>query len=571
MLLVAPRRWYGLAMPTRNEAIAELTAPGQLFELEVVSVRGNPVRVYKNAPRTLGEIWAAASGRGDLPYFHFGDTTLTYGQAGARVASLAAWLQSRGVVTGDRVAVGMRNYPEWALAHWAIQSIGAVTVSLNAWWISSELEYALTDSGTTAVIVDGERLDRLDDGLLAKVGVHSAVVVRGQSRPGVERWEDVTSNSTGALTAVDIDTDDDATILYTSGTTGFPKGAAGSHRNYITNVWNGLFSVALASRIAGVTPSSAPKPQAVTFTTFPYFHIAGLCGMTSATNNGAALVSQYKWDPVEALGLIEKHKVNTFGGVPTVVRSLLEHPERDNHDLSSLVTISQGGAPVAPDSIARIENDFTGRISPGNGYGLTETTAAVIGNSGATYFAKKDSVGLPYVGTDVRIVDEAGNDVEPGTIGEIWIYGPNNVRGYWNKPAETAKAFTDGWFHSGDAGHMDADGFIYVVDRIKDMVLRGGENVYCVEVETVLFEHFAVRDCAVIGLPHATLGEEVAAVIIAAEGHGPGDLSSLIDHLKGRLAPFKVPSRIFWHPEELPRNATGKVLKKDLREMYSAS
>lgn len=570
MLLVARCHWYGLAMPTRNEAIAELTAPGQLFEIEVVNVRGNPLRVFKNAPRTLQEIWSAAAGRGDLPYFHYGDDTLTYGDAAVQVASLAAWLTTRGVTKGDRVAVGMRNYPEWALAHWAIQSIGAVTVSLNAWWIASELDYALSDSGTTAVIVDGERLERMDDDLLARVGIHSAVVVRGQARPGVERWEDVTSDVTAAVSPVEIDTDDDATILYTSGTTGFPKGAAGSHRNYITNVWNGLFSVALASKVAGVAPSTAPKPQPVTFTTFPYFHIAGLCGMTSATNNGAAIVSQYKWDPVEAMRLIERHKVNTFGGVPTVVRSLLEHPERDKHDLSSLVTISQGGAPVAPDSIARIENDFTGRISPGNGYGLTETTAAVIGNSGATYFAKKESVGLPYVGTDVRIVDEEGNDVPRGVIGEIWIYGPNNVRGYWNKPTETAKAFTDGWFHSGDAGYMDDDGFIYVVDRIKDMVLRGGENVYCVEVETVLFELPAVRDCAVIGLPHATLGEEVAAVVIPGEGHGPGDLTTILEHLKSRLAPFKVPTKIFWHPEELPRNATGKVLKKDLRETYSA-
>lgn len=569
MLVALGQRWYGLAMPTRSEAIAELTSAGKLFEIEVVDVRGNPLRVFKNAPRTLREVWATAASRGDLPYFHYGDTTITYGQANIKVVSLAAWLASRGVRKGDRVAIGMRNFPEWAIAHWAIQSLGAVTVSLNAWWIADELEYALTDSGTTAVIVDGERLERMSDQLFGRVGIHSAVVVRGEGRPGVIAWEDVTSDATAVLPDVEIDTDDDATILYTSGTTGFPKGAAGSHRNYVTNVWNGLFSVALASAVAGTTPSNEPKPQPVTFTTFPYFHIAGLCGMTSATNNGAAIVSQYKWDPVEALRLIERHKVNTFGGVPTVVRSLLEHPERDNHDISSLVTISQGGAPVAPDSIARIESDFTGRISPGNGYGLTETTAAVIGNSGAAYFAKKDSVGLPYVGTDVRIVDEEGNDLPRGSIGEIWIYGPNNVRGYWNKPAETAKAFTDGWFHSGDAGYVDDDGFIYVVDRIKDMVLRGGENVYCVEVETVLFEHPAIRDCAVIGLPHPSLGEEVAAVLVPASGHGAADEDDVMALLGSRLAPFKIPSRIFWHPEELPRNATGKVLKKDLREIYS--
>jgi long-chain acyl-CoA synthetase len=292
--------------------------------------------------------------------------------------------------------------------------------------------------------------------------------------------------------------------------------------------------------------------------------------MLSSTNGGNAIVAQFKWDPIEAMELIQRHKVNTFGGVPTVVRSMMEHPDIDKYDLSSLATISQGGAPVAPDSVASIETRFAGKVAAGNGYGLTETTAAVIANSGAAYFAHKDSVGLPHVGTDVRIVDESGSDVSRGSIGEVWIYGPNNVNGYWNKPTETAKAFTDGWFHTGDAGYIDEEGFIYVVDRIKDMVLRGGENVYCVEVETVLFEHDAVRDCAVIGLPHAQLGEEVAAVIVPADGYGPVNEKEVIDLLRMRLAPFKVPSRVFWHSGELPRNATGKVLKKDLRETYSS-
>jgi long-chain acyl-CoA synthetase len=466
----------------------------------------------------------------------------------------------------------MRNYPEWALAHWALQCIGAVTVSLNAWWIAEELKYAFTDSGATAAIVDGERLDRLSDEMLSECGVHSVVVVRASARPGTFSWDDVSGNRSAVLPDVEIHPDDEASILYTSGTTGFPKGALGTHRNYITNIWNGLFGTALAMKLNGIAPppADAPRPQITAFSTFPYFHIAGLCGMISSTNGGNAIVAQYKWDPVEAMELIQRHKVNLFGGVPTVVRSLMEHPEIDKYDLSSLATISQGGAPVAPDSVASIESKFAGKVGAGNGYGLTETTAAVIANSGAAYFAHKDSVGLPHIGTDVRIVDEDGNDVPPGSIGEVWIYGPNNVKGYWNKPAETAKAFTNGWFHSGDAGYVDSEGFVYVVDRIKDMVLRGGENVYCVEVETVLFEHDAVRDCAVIGLPHAKLGEEVAAVLVPADGHGPADEEDILQLLGSRLAAFKVPSRLFWHSGELPRNATGKVLKKDLRETYSA-
>ena len=558
-------------MTPRDIAITELTAPGQVFELETVTVHGNPVRVFKNAPQTLVQLWETAASRGEIPYFHFADETVTYNDAHRQVCSVAQWLATRGIKKGDRVAVGMRNYPEWAFAHWAIQSLGAITVSLNAWWLPEELRYALTDSGASAVIVDGERLERLNDELLKSVGVHTAVVVRSDPRPGVFSWQEISSSADATLPQTALVPDDDATILYTSGTTGFPKGAAGSHRNYITNVWNGLFATAVATKIAGgkVSFPTMPAKRPVSLSTFPYFHIAGLCGLTTQTYNGGIIVSQYKWDPLEALRLIEKHKITAFGGVPTVVRSLLEHPQLKDFDISSLGAISQGGAPVAPDSIAKIENEFAGKVMPGNGYGLTETTAAVIGNSGAAYFAKKDSVGLPYVGTDVRIVAEDGSDCPVGTIGEIWMYGPNNVRGYWNKPEETAKAFTDGWFHSGDAGFIDQDGYIYVVDRIKDMVLRGGENVYCVEVETALFESDIVKDCAVIGVPHPSLGEEVAAVIVPSSQHGAMSEQSLLTFLQSRLASYKVPSKIFWHEGELPRNATGKVLKKDLREMYA--
>jgi long-chain acyl-CoA synthetase len=467
----------------------------------------------------------------------------------------------------------MRNYPEWPVAFWATQCLGAVTVSLNAWWTTDELRYAFEDSGAVAAIVDGERLERLPDDLLRSVGVRSVVVARGDARRGVTAWSEATGNSDASLPEVDIDPDDDATILYTSGTTGFPKGAVGSHRNYMTNIWNALLAGAVAAKMAGAPPAdpSAPKPQVRALSTFPFFHIAGLCGMINNTKAGTCIHSMYKWDAGEALKLIERHRVNVVGGVPTVVRTLLEHPDFAKHDLSSITSIGQGGAPVAPDTIARIETEFAGKVSPGNGYGLTETTAAVISNSGAGYFAKKESVGLPAIGCDVRIVDEDGNDVAVGETGELWVYGPSNVRGYWNKPTETAAAFTDGWFHTGDAARMDSDGYIYVVDRIKDMVLRGGENVYCVEVETVLFEHDAVLDCAVIGLPHTTLGEEVAAVIVAADGHGPADTDDVLGYVRSKLAAFKVPSAVFWHTGELPRNATGKVLKRDLRESYQSA
>ena len=561
-------------MTPRERAIAELTASGAPCEVRTETIGGRPLRVFTKVHPTLRDLWlAAASTRGDADYFVYDDVPLSYAGAHAQVVSLAAWLVEHGVSKGDRVAVGMRNYPEWAVAFWATQCIGAVTVSLNAWWITDELEYALTDSGAVAAIVDGERSERLPAGMLARTAVRLLVATRSAPRPDATPWEDATGNRSCVLPDVGIDPDDDATILYTSGTTGFPKGAVGSHRNYMTNVGNAILSVALAARMSGAAPvdPSVPKPQVRALATFPFFHIAGLCGLINNTNNGVCVHTMFRWDAGEALALIERHRVNVVGGVPTVVRTLLEHPDFDKHDLSSITSIGQGGAPVPPDSIARIETEFAGRVNPSNGYGLTETTAAVIANAGAGYFAKKDSVGLPAVGCDVRIVDEDGHDVPVGETGELWLYGPSNVRGYWNKPEATAAAFVDGWFRSGDAARMDADGYVYVVDRIKDMVLRGGENVYCVEVETALFEHPAVLDCAVIGLPHDRLGEEVAAVVVASPGHGPDSTADVRTHLAARLAAFKVPSVIFWHEGELPRNATGKVLKRDLRDVYAGA
>jgi long-chain acyl-CoA synthetase len=553
-------------MPTREEALAELTGPGGPFEISLVPVRGVPLRVFASAPDSLRDLWLASAAHGESPYLVYGDEVFSYAESHRIVRSFAAWLTEHGVRQGDRVAIGMRNYPEWALAFWAIQSIGAISVSLNAWWTSEELKYALEDSATRLVVVDQERLDRLGDDLLSSIGIKDAVVVRGPGRPGVTQWSDATGGSDAALPSIDIHPDDDATILYTSGTTGFPKGAVGSNRNHVTNVWNTVFRGALNSALS----SSGRRPrQQVSLWTFPFFHIAGVTGVTVAVAGGGTLVTQYKWDAKEALQLVEQHRVTQVAGVPTVVRGLMEHPDYSQHDLSSLSTISQGGSPVPPDSIARIESDFSGKVGATNGYGLTETTSTVVTNAGRDYFAKKNSVGQPTIGTDVRIVAEDGSETPLGSVGEIWIQSPSVVRGYWNKPEETEKAFPNGWFRTGDAGYLDKDGFLYVADRIKDMVIRGGENVYCAEVEAAIFEHPAIADCAVFGVPHPTLGEEVAVALIAQPGFDESATPDLTAHLKVKLASFKVPSKMFWRTEPLPRNATGKVLKKELREAYS--
>ena len=273
----------------------------------------------------------------------------------------------------------------------------------------------------------------------------------------------------------------------------------------------------------------------------------------------------YKWDVETAVDLLAKEHITSTAMVPTVLRQLLDSPLLETLPREALAGISSGGGPVPPDLIRRIETEFETKVSPANGYGLTETTSAVVINSGRDYFDNPDSVGRPAVGADVRIVDPDGNDLPDGSIGELWVRGPNVVTGYWHKPEATAAAFTDGWFHSGDLARRDDRGFIFVVDRLKDVVIRGGENIYSAEVEAVLFEHPAVLDVAIVGLPHDVYGEEVAAVVQLRDGQD-ATAADLQRFAAERLARFKVPEHVFFRAEPLPRTATGKVLKRELRD-----
>jgi long-chain acyl-CoA synthetase len=553
---------------TREQVIDEFTSAGGPFQIVEQIVRGVPMRAYAVPPRTLRDVLASTAHFGDGPFLVYQDQRWTFAEHLRIVAGVARHFRyALGVAKGDRVAIAMRNYPEWAMAFWACQALGAVTVPLNAWWTGPELAYALRDSGAKVVVADGERAERIRPEL-SSLAVAAVVVVRTSSPvPGTLRWEDVLADGNGGteLPEADIDTDDDATIMYTSGTTGAPKGAIATHRNHCTNFLNtmlgGAVGLALATE-SGTAPAAPPSLCALQ--TFPFFHIAGLTGLYCYTGFGGKLVLMYKWDTEEAIKLIETERVTAAAMVPTLVRRLLESPGLTSRELSSLAGIASGGAPVPPDLITRIESDFNRKVSPANGYGLTETTSAVIANVGAMYFEHPDSVGKAVPGTDVRIVDPGGLDARIGDIGELWVRGPNVVRGYWNRPTETSEAFTDGWFHTGDLGYTDADGYVYVVDRLKDVVIRGGENVYCAEVENVLFQHPAVFDAAVIGLPDPVLGEEVVAVIQPRPGTGT-DVDDLRAFAAVRLAEFKVPTRIVLRDEPLPRNAVGKVLKRELR------
>jgi len=556
------------------DATAALTAPGAPFEMEVVPVRGIPTRVWKNAPHDLGELLDLSRTHDGRLFTILDDERISYAANWRATAAFARALQAMGVGPGDRVAFAMRNLPEWPMVFFAITTIGAIAVPLNAWWTGAELAYGIRDSGSKIVIVDGERYERLREHRAMLPDVERWIVARGAGAVAdTTALEEIVGApaSWAALPGDDrprvaIDSDDAAAIFYTSGTTGQPKGALGTHRNMMTNILSGGFSGARSFLRRG-EPVPEPQPRTI-LTVIPMFHVTACSAMLmGAMAGGNTTIFMRKWDAVRAMEIIEREQVNVTGGVPTIAWQLIEHPDRANYDLSSLEAIAYGGAPSAPELVRRIYEEF-GAL-PGNGWGMTETMATVTSHSSEDYLNRPTSAGPPVAVADLEIRAEDGVTVLPvGTVGELWARGPMIVMGYWNKPEATAETFVDGWVRTGDLARLDEEGFLYIVDRAKDMVLRGGENIYSSEVENVLYDHPAVTDCAVIGIPHRTLGEEPAAIVHLAPGTTATE-AELQDWVRARLAAFKVPVAIRFAADTLPRNANGKILKKDLKALFA--
>jgi long-chain acyl-CoA synthetase len=548
------------------EVTRELTGPDAPLELEVVDIRGVPTRWWKRVPKTVPELLAFCERFGERDYLVYEDERLTYAETFERVRRLAAHLQNEcGIRPGDRVALAMRNYPEWVITFWAALSIGAIIVPLNAWWKGQELAYGLSDSGSRVLLCDMERAQVLADHLpelrLEHVLVARALApLTGPLRSLSAVLDDA---SRAEPSPVAIDPEDDATIFYTSGTTGQPKGALGTQRNLCANIGSTLFARARAAA-RGTRPSLPPAAQAAALLSVPLFHVTGChSALVAGTYNGNKIVLIRKWNAERALELIARERITQFGGVPSMVWQVLESPELKQHDTSSVVSIGYGGAPAAPELLRRIRHAFP-KVTASNGYGLTETSALAASNMGGDYERKPDSVGLPVAACEMKVVGPDGETLPPSTTGELWIKGPNIVKGYWGKPEATAATFSDGWLHTGDIARIDEEGFIYILDRAKDMLIRGGENVYCVEVEDVLYSHPAVMDAAVVGVPHRVLGEEVGAVVQVSPG-----MQLTAEQLRAfaaeRLAGFKVPTHYDLRDEPLPRNANGKIMKRELK------
>ena len=550
------------------QALAQLTGPGSFYEIVEAEIRGQRLKVFANTPPSLRALFDLARLRGDQTFLVYEDERLSFAEWIAKVDALGAALVGHfGIAPGDRVAIGMRNYPEWVTAFAAITSVGGIAVSLNAWWTAEELDYALRDSGTRLLVADPERAERAAD-TAAETGLRILVArSAGAALPaGCERWEDAVVSG-AALPPVAIDPHDDATILYTSGTTGHPKGAVSTHHA----VLSALLAFGCQATLNGVLGSPAgdpglePKNATAFVLAVPLFHVTGCVSvMLSTVAAGAKLVIMYKWDPERALELIERERITHFVGVPTMSWDLLESPDFARRDTSSLISVGGGGAPAPPELVRRIDKSFRNG-APGIGYGMTETNAYGPQNSGPAYLRRPRSCGRPVPILEIKVADASGAPVPTGEIGEICFRGPNLIRGYWNRPEATAETIVDGWLRSGDLGRLDDEGFLYVEDRAKDMVLRAGENVYSAEVEAALYEHPGVYEAAVFGLPHPRLGEEVAAVILPKPGVRL-DLAELERHLREHLAPFKIPTAVELASAALPRGASGKILKRQLRD-----
>ncbi len=561
--------------PSVQAVDALLCSPGAPFELETIEVDGRPTRTWKHAPQSLGDILDRSRDLGgSRDFLVLGDERVTHDQHHGRAVRLAAALvEEFGVEQGDRVAIAMRNLPEWSVAFFATALAGAIAVPLNAFWNGAELAFGLEDCEPKVLVADGERFERLRDQFAALKGI-ALVGTRLDDRKSPEPFPagivpfDSLLDRPARRPDVVIHPDDSATLFYTSGTTSRPKGVLGTHRNICASVVSLQFVVARGVMRAGAPPSMTSDPPVILLAV-PLFHATGChSNLVAQAWFGGTLVLMRKWDPEVALDHIEREHVTGISGVPTMVWDLVNSPSIERRDLGSLRSVGGGGAASPPQLLRRLQQVLPGRGS-GTGYGMTESSSLSSSIGGADYVARPTSVGVPVPICNVRISDDDGNALPAGEVGEIWINGPTVVPGYWRRPEETAQTFTDGWLHSGDLGRLDDEGFLYIVDRAKDMVIRGGENISSIEVEAALFEHPAVLEAAVFPVPHEVLGEEVGAVV-RPKPDAAVTAGELRDHAARLLAPFKVPTRIWLSAEPFPRGATGKIPKRDLKAAYTA-
>jgi long-chain acyl-CoA synthetase len=552
---------------TFDEAVAQLTAPGAPFEVVVETVRGHPMRNWKNRERSLRDRIASCGLRGDLDCMVQGERRISYGEFARLCFGAAGRLaDAHGLRKGDRLAVLSYNCPDWVIALFGAVCAGGIGVGLNGWWASEEIEYGLADSGSRYLVVD-ERLWPRVAPVAGRLGALEKIFYIGAQPPaGTLPIADLLVPS-DRVPEVPIDEDDPFVILYTSGTTGRAKGCITTHRGTLAQVTGIVFS-SLAGALSG---GSGPVPQGAagqlaSLLTSPLFHVGGLhSGVCTGLTAGTKLVfSEGRFDPEQVMRLIQDEKITLWGAIPTMLHRVVHHPKVREYDLSSLRSVSFGGAPTAPETIEKAREVLPIEPSFANAYGLTETHGVATLNAGRELLERKTSVGRPIPVLELEVVDEAGKPVPDGELGELRFRGATVTPGYWNRPDATAQTVRDGWLYTGDLGYREPQGFFFVVDRAKDMIIRGGENVYCVEIENCLADHPEIDEAAIVGVPDAELGERVKAVVRRVPGSRLAP-EAVRAHVAAHMASFKVPEVVEFVDEPLPRNPAGKILKNLLR------
>ncbi|MFM1895994.1 MAG: hypothetical protein RLZZ385_1068 [Pseudomonadota bacterium] len=532
-------------------------------------IDGIEQEVFSKTPSNLQEVYRLCLPVADWDFLVYQEERFTFGQTYAIAQHMARTLvDTYGLGKGDRVAICSRNNPEWCMAYMAITMLGAVVVPMNSWWTGTEMLYGLQDSGTKLLFADQERIDRITPHLPQ---LNLAMVAIKPERPGP--WPEFHSlHEGGPLLSLQPDwpavlPDDDASIMYTSGSTGLPKGVLSTHRNIISALYTWQFVTEINEILRPELKESDPDFRAAILANVPLFHVTGShAHFLASFVVRRKFVMMYKWDADQALQLIERERISVLHGVPTMTWEVMHSDRFASTDLSSLRNVSAGGAARPPEHLAMMLEKFPRRAQPGLGYGLTETNAIGATISGKFYEFNPRSTGRPSPPvTQVRIVDADDQPLGPGEVGEICIKGASVMRGYWNKPEETRAVLKDGWFHTGDIGMLDDLGFLVILDRAKDIVIRGGENIGCAEVEYAIAEHPAVSEVSVFGIPDDRLGEIPCAAVMLKPGLAL-TTAELQKFLEGRLAQFKIPSIITFQTNQLPRIASGKIAKKQLRE-----
>jgi len=547
---------------SRRQAVEQVCAPGQPFELKSTHIRGKPCRVFVNAPLTMHDL--IFENQSDLDFLIYKEERLSYETVYHRASALAAALiLDYGVGKGDRVFIAMRNYPEWVISLFAITSIGAIAVPVNAWWNRNELDFSLSDCEPRVVIADEERVARLAE--CDRITSDTKVIrVRAPKHTKLSSttWQaTIEAHAGSAMPQTGVEPDDDAIILYTSGSTGHPKGVVSSHRSILHALLSWELDWELRSQM-GIYEVPEPLHQGGMLLATPLFHVAAChAAMLSCVRVQRKVVCMYKWDAELAMQLIERERLTSLLATPAISGDLVRAAKKTDHNLSSLLVVGGGGAPRPPEQVHEIAQ-LTDGVVPSTGWGMTETNAIGAGIAASDYLERPTSSGQCSAVLDFRIVGEAGQELAAGERGELQVRGTSMFRGYWNRPDADIEAFDGDWFRTGDAAYLDEDGFLFIVDRIKDMVIRGGENIGCGRVEAALAEHPVVLEACVYSMPDERLGEEVGATVYVG-----GELteSDLREFLENRLAHFEVPRYFEFRQSPLPRIASGKVAKREIQ------